>query len=85
MLYDANEQELFQLEKEKLRILRNAFYARQGYKFGSKDLKEFFSQFSWYNELIKCNEILEITNNDIVVSPKDRERVTLIKKIESNK
>lgn len=30
------------------RILRNAIYARHGYIFKSDDLREYFSQFSWY-------------------------------------
>jgi len=36
------------LTKAELRILRNAIYARHGYKFKSADLRQFFSQFSWY-------------------------------------
>ncbi len=36
------------LNKKELRILRNYFYARFFYKFKSKDLTDFFSQYSWY-------------------------------------
>ncbi|MEO0212016.1 MAG: YARHG domain-containing protein [candidate division WOR-3 bacterium] len=40
-------------EKEKqrawLRLARNAFYARAGYKFEDKELAEFFSVMPWYN------------------------------------
>lgn len=35
--------------KEGLRIMRNWIFARHGYKFKSQDLREYFSQFSWYN------------------------------------
>lgn len=36
------------LSKSELRILRNAIYARHGYKFKSADLLQYFSQYSWY-------------------------------------
>lgn len=38
LLYQASTAELQQLSKGQLRILRNAFFARQGYQFSSKDL-----------------------------------------------
>lgn len=85
LLYKATENELNKLNKEKLRLLRNAFFARQGYKFKSDDLQEFFGQFEWYNQLLKSYKVLEITNEDIVISPKDKERVDLIMKIENKK
>lgn len=66
-------------------MLRNAFFARQGYQFKSDDLQEFFRQFEWYNELLKSYKVLEITNEDVVISPKDKERVELIMKIENRK
>lgn len=31
-----------------LRIMRNYIFARHGYKFKSKDLQDFFAQYSWY-------------------------------------
>ena len=34
-----------------LRILRNAIFARHGYRFKSQDLMTYFSQFSWYQPL----------------------------------
>lgn len=33
---------------EELRLMRNYIFARRGYIFESKDLKEYFEQFSWY-------------------------------------
>ena len=43
--------------KEDLRILRNAIYAKYGYKFHSKDLNEIFSKKEWYtpNEYFEEN------------------------------
>ena len=38
---------------ELFRIWRNAMYARHGYIFKSKDLKAYFSQFSWYRPRYK--------------------------------
>lgn len=35
------------------RIWRNAIYARHGYIFKSKDLKAYFSQYSWYRPRYK--------------------------------
>lgn len=37
------------MTKEDLRIMRNWIYARHGYIFKSRDLKEYFSQYSWYS------------------------------------
>jgi len=85
LLYEAPEAELTKLTKEELRILRNAFYARQGYQFKSKDLQEFFNQFEWYPKMVERNNYLEITNEDVVIAPIDKERVDLIKEIESGK
>lgn len=85
LLYNAPEATLNKLDKEELRLLRNAFFARQGYQFKSDDLQEFFRQFEWYNELLKSYKVLEITNEDVVISPKDKERVELIMKIENRK
>ncbi|MFP4026110.1 MAG: YARHG domain-containing protein [Thiohalospira sp.] len=85
LLYNASETELSKLDKDKLRLLRNAFFARQGYQFKSDDLQEFFGQFEWYNQLLKSYKVLEITNEDVVISPKDKERVELMMKLENSK
>lgn len=42
------EEDLSYLMKEELRIARNEIYARHGYIFKSNDLKEYFSNTSWY-------------------------------------
>ena len=85
LLYNAPESELSKLDKRQLRLLRNAFFARQGYQFENSDLQKFFGQFEWYNKLLKSYKVIEITNEDIVISPKDKERVELIIKIENSK
>jgi len=85
LLYNASESELNKLEKDQLRLLRNAFFARQGYDFNSEDLKEFFGQFEWYNQLLETNEFFDISNDEIAISPEDKERVELILEIEKSK
>lgn len=57
---------LDRFNKQELRIMRNEIMARHGYNFQSKDLKDYFSQKSWYkpakdNNSIKLN-IIEETN-----------------------
>lgn len=34
--------------KQRLRILRNIIYARHGYSFKNKDVREFFESYDWY-------------------------------------
>lgn len=36
------------LRPSELRILRNAIYARHGYRFKSADLRDFFGRYRWY-------------------------------------
>ncbi|MCK5169231.1 MAG: YARHG domain-containing protein [Bacteroidales bacterium] len=85
LLYNSTSQNLLELTKEELRILRNAFFARQGYTFKSKDLQDFFGQFEWYHKMADRNKYLEIPNEEVVISPLDKERVELILEIENSK
>lgn len=81
LLYYASEEELRSLTKNQLRILRNTFYAFQGYKFLSSDLTEFFNQFDWYKKMSMGDK----SNDDIVIWPDEKLRVDLIKLIEESK
>ena len=85
LLYNADKDTLNELTKSELRILRNAFFARLGYKFKSEDLQDFFGKFAWYKELLDSNETFQLTNDDLVVSPKDKERIEMILEIENSK
>jgi hypothetical protein len=85
LLYESDIEELKNYSKKELRILRNAFFARQGYQFSSDDLRVFFGKFNWYKLLVKRNKGLQITNEMIVLSPTDKERIKLIKSIENEK
>jgi len=45
----VTESDLRGKSKAELRILRNAIFARHGYKFKSADLMTYFKRFSWYH------------------------------------
>ena len=85
LLYEASSSELQKLSKGQLRKLRNAFFARQGYQFNSKDLQEFFGQFDWYHEMVERNQFYELSNDQVVISPHDKKRVELIMEVEHGK
>ena len=64
--YLMNTAYLGRFSKPQLRLMRNEILARHGWKFQSKDLKEYFGKQSWYkpvddNSSIKLN-IIEMTN-----------------------
>jgi hypothetical protein len=81
LLYEAPASELKKLSREQLRILRNTFYAFQGYQFSSADLNNFFTQFDWYKKM----SIGEKSNEDVVIWPDEKLRVDLIMTIEDSK
>jgi hypothetical protein len=43
-----NEEDVENQSKQRLRILRNIIYARHGYSFKNKDVREFFESYNWY-------------------------------------
>lgn len=49
------ENDLYNKTSKELRIMRNEIYARHGYIFQSKDLREYFSSKPWYSE--KYNDV----------------------------
>ncbi|MBQ4408781.1 MAG: YARHG domain-containing protein [Bacteroidales bacterium] len=53
------------LSKKDLRILRNYFYARFNLRFKSQDLADFFSQYSWYKPLYDDAKLVEPALTDI--------------------
>ena len=63
---------LGRFSKPQLRLMRNEILARHGWKFQSKDLKEYFGKQPWYhpvddNSSIKLN-IIEMTNIQLLKS-----------------
>ena len=68
--------DLVNLSRDGLRVLRNAIYAKYGYRFISDDLSEYFSQFPWYKA--------EYSNVDDKLSEIDKENILLIQLVENN-
>ena len=64
------------LNKNDLRILRNAIYAKYGYIFRSIDLNEYFIKFSWYKS--------EYINVDNRLTEIDKNNIFLIQRVENN-
>ena len=74
---ELNEDLISQILKPELRILRNLIYARHGYIFKSKDLRDLFTHFLRnYNPSIS-------DQNDIELSEKEKELIRLIQKYEN--
>jgi hypothetical protein len=57
------QEDLKNLNQHDLRILKNTIFAKYGYEFASEDLKDHFSNFSWYNGN-KPNVQNELTETD---------------------
>ena len=68
------ESELTSYSKEELSIMRNEIFARHGYIFKRADLKEYFSQKSWYNP--------QYSNVDNSLSAIEKQNVAVIQKVE---
>lgn len=68
------EEELKELSKEKLEIAKNEIFARYGYDFSSKTLKEYFSKLSWYHVVkdkkIGVTDLNEIEQKNVVLLDK---------------
>lgn len=80
LLNTSTKEELSKLRKQELRILRNAYFARLGYKFRSKDLQEFFNQFDWYKKIVGA-----FPNDFYTLTKEEKNRVDLIRNLENNK
>jgi hypothetical protein len=74
-----DENKLLETDLKDLRIIRNAIYARYGYKFNSFDLQQYFSKFRWYSA-ISDNSIV---NNKLTLN--DKYNIDLILLIEKCK
>ncbi|MCG8702385.1 MAG: YARHG domain-containing protein [Bacteroidales bacterium] len=69
------------LDKERLRIIRNYYFARKGYKFKSNDLFEFYSSYLWYipDSKLSSSDIYNTFSTNV------KDRITKIKEIENEK
>lgn len=57
-----------------LRLMRNAIFARHGYIFQSKDLQQYFENFSWYTP--------QYSDVTAMLSPLEKKNIDFIKKFE---
>ena len=67
-LIKLTKDDLMGFTKAELRIMRNEIYARHGYIFDSKDLRDYFMKKEWYRPLtknVKLNAI-EKYNVDLI-------------------
>jgi len=71
------EKDLYPLTPHELRILRNIYYARKGYRFKSKELEVFFSNNYSYKARYKIEEIQ--------LTEMEKQNIKLIKKVELDK
>lgn len=69
--------EMYSKSLYELKLLRNEFFARQGYAFKSEKLTQHFNQFDWYKGTKSIDEI--------VLSTTDKQKVDFIKKVETRK
>lgn len=73
--YELTHEDLANLSKSQLRLLRNEIYARHGYIFKSKDLQDYFGSMPWY--------IGSISNqNDVPLNSTERKNIAMIQKYE---
>jgi len=71
------QNEMYSKSLNDLNLLRNEYFARQGYSFKNQELKEHFNQFSWYTGTKSIDKI--------ELSEKDQAHVNFIKKVEEEK
>jgi len=81
LLEEADEDILRSLDKAQLRLLRNAIFARRGWRFNDPELSNFFKQFEWYNHQINLYE----NNSEIKLTNRDKWRIKVIKSVEDDK
>lgn len=71
------ESDLVGMDSEELSLLRNAIYARNGYRFSRDDLFNYFNNFSWYYPV--TSNMTEAYNN---MSATERYNVDFIRRHE---
>lgn len=68
------EADLVGMTSAELRVARNEIFARHGYAFNSNDLRDHFSQYSWYNP----------TGKNVTLSQVEQKNVAFIKSYEGD-
>lgn len=68
------EKDLKNLRKLDLEIIRNTIYARHGYSFSNKGVRQYFDFVEWYVPLF--------TNVEDQITPLEKENIVLLKRLE---
>lgn len=68
------EKDLKNLRKLDLEIIRNSIYARHGYSFSNKGVRQYFDFVEWYVPLY--------TNVEDKITPLEKENIVLLKRLE---
>ena len=74
-----DRKQLTTLNREKLRLLRNEIYARNGHTFRSSELNEYFSKFEWYAPRYTAKEV------ENLLSVTDKSNIELIRSFEARR
>ena len=72
---DLDDSELTDMTERELKIMRNEIFARHGYIFKTKDMKNYFSAQSWYRPMYS-----NVTNRITIIEKKN---IDLIKSFEN--
>lgn len=72
---DLDDSELMEMTKRELKIMRNEIFARHGYIFKTKDMKNYFSAQNWYRPMYS-----NVTNRITIIEKKN---IDLIKSFEN--
>lgn len=69
--------EISWMSKKELRLARNEIFARHGYIFNSRDLRDYFSDKIWYEPSISSSDW-----SDSFLNKYEKKNIALIKKYE---
>lgn len=75
-----SEEEIGNVDTDKLRIARNEIFARHGYIFNDEELNQYFNSTSWYQGTVLSDEF----NEDWVLNDFEKENIKLIKYVEES-
>lgn len=74
-----SEEEVRDVETDKLRIARNEIFARHGYIFKDVELRQYFIGTSWYNGTVSADKF----NMDTVLNDFEKKNIELIEEVEN--
>ena len=72
-----NETDLLELDAEKLRLLRNQYFAVYGREFENQELQKYFEQQPWYEKAENAEQMAEANFTEL-----DKRNIEFIKKAE---